>query len=272
MAATPNSSNTLFGRGAVMFDRFDSNGVAQGQYIHLGNCSDFAISITTDVAELTDFTQSTSAVYNSAVKKTNVNVKISGFEVSTKNMGILLLGSITTYTQAAGTVSGVERSFPASSLGREGFVLQVGTKRNLTLRDAHAIGARRSSLAPITRSSTRRPACSASCLRWSRLLIPPPITATYVHTAANGRFHRARCGAALASRPTSRVSCCSYPRTRPARRSKCKPTTSRSQPDGDIGLISEDWLKWNMKGTVNSDSAGTYGGSTTEPYFRTVTR
>jgi hypothetical protein len=267
MAATPNSSNTLFGRGAVMFDRFDSNGVAQGQYIHLGNCSDFAISITTDVAELTDFTQSTSAVYNSAVKKTNVNVKISGFEVSTKNMGILLLGSITTYTQAAGTVSGATL-VPASLTGVKGSFFR-GTKRNLT-------SATLTQSAATLVSGTDWEIFDASAgvfriLSGGAAADTAAITATYVHTALTaGSTALDVVQAGVSADIKGKLLFLPSNSTGP--KIEVQAYNVSLQPDGDVGLISEDWLKWNMKGTVNSDSAGTYGGSTTEPYFRTVTR
>jgi hypothetical protein len=76
LTSTPSPANTLFGRGQIFFDRFDSDGTDHGRFYSLGNCDQFAISTTTDEVDMTDYTQETSAVYNSAIKKTTVALKI----------------------------------------------------------------------------------------------------------------------------------------------------------------------------------------------------
>lgn len=268
MAATPSSSNTLFGRGAVMFDRFDANNVAQGQYIHLGDCDQFAISITTDVAELTDFTSSSSAVYNSATKKTNVNLKISGFEVSTKNMAILVLGDTTTYTQTAHTAAAQSTTLvPASLSNVKGSFFKVA-RRNISLptlvqgantlvsgTDYEIFDASAGVFRILPSSSTVVDATAITCNYTAAVISTSPLDVVRAGTSANIK-------GSLMFLPSNS--------TGPL--VEVRAYNVSLAPDGDIGLISDDWLKWNMKGTVNSDSAGTYGGSTSEPYFRTITR
>jgi hypothetical protein len=268
MAATPSSSNTLFGRGAVLFDRFDANNVAQGQYLHLGDCDQFAISITTDVAELKDFTTSSSAVYNSAVKQTNVNVKISGFEVASKIMAILVLGDLTTYTQTAHTataqtetlvpasLTGVKgsffkspfRSITAPTLVQGGTTLVSGT--DYEIFDANA---------GVFRILSAGAAVDSTAITYN-------YTATVLTGATAKDVVRAGTSANI------KGSLLFLPSNSTGPLIEVRAWNVSLSPDGDIGLISDDWLKWNMKGTVNSDSAGTYGGSTSDPYFRTITR
>jgi hypothetical protein len=269
MAATPSSSNTLFGRGAVLFDRFDANGVAQGQYSHLGNCDNFAVSITTDVAELKDFTASSSAVYNSAVKQTNVNVKISGFEVATKVMAVLVLGDITTYTQTVFTAIAQSTTLvPASLTGVKGSFFKVGN-RNISLPTLVQGGT-----TLVSGTDYEIFDASAGVFRILSAGAAADATAITVNYTAAAIAAGATALDVVRAGTTANIkgSLLFLPSNSTGPLVEVRAYNVSLSPDGDIGLISDDWLKWNMKGTVNSDSAGTYGGSTAEPYFRTITR
>lgn len=270
MAATPSSGNTLFGRGAVLFDRFTSSNVQNGQYLHLGNCDNFSISTTTDVARLKDFTTSATADYNSAVKSTDVSLKISGFEVATKIMAILTLGDTTTYTQTAHTAAAQSTTLvPAGLTGVLGSFFKV-SRRNISAptlvqgantlvsgTDYEIFDASAGVFKILAAGVTVVDATAITC-NYTAAVIAAGATALDVVRAGT----TANIKGSLLFLPANS--------TGPL--IEVRAYNVSLSPDGDIGLISEDWLKWNMTGVVNSDTAGTYGGSTAEPYYRTITR
>lgn len=269
-ATTPSSSNTLFGRGAVLFDRFDTNGVAQGQYLHLGDCDQFGIAITTDVKELVDYTQSTSAVYNSAVAATHVELKISGFEVATKIMAILVLGDATTYTQTAFTAVAQSTTLvPAGLTGVKGSFFKVG-KRNIS---APTVVQAAGTLVSGTDYEIFDASAGVFHILPAGVTVVDSTAITVNYTAAVITAGATALDVVRAGTTANiKGSLLFLPSNSTGPLIEVRAYNVSLGPDGDIGLISADWLKWNMKGTVNSDAAGTYGGSTSEPYFRTITR
>jgi hypothetical protein len=269
MSATPNSANTLFGRGQVFFDRFDANGVSYGQYVSLGNCDQFAISIVADEVDMTDYTQSTSLPYNRAIKKTTADIKISGFEVSTKNMAILVLGDITTYTQTAHTAAGqTETLVPA------GLTNVLGSFFKAPFRSVTAPTLVQGTNTLV--SGTDYEIFDASSGTFH--ILPAGVTVvdstaiTYNYTAAALSGATAKDVVRAGNTALLKGSLLFLPNVATGPQIEVRIYNVSLAPDGDIGLISDDFLKWNMKGSINSDASGTYGGSSVEPFFRTITR
>jgi hypothetical protein len=266
--STPSTNNVVFGRGAILFDRFTAAGVRQGQFVHLGNCDNFATSVATDKVTMTDYTSQTSAPYATANKSTTVTLKIEGFEIDTKILAMLFMGDTTTYTQAlttvttetiaATTLTGLKGSYFTSSLRNVSAgtmlwgttTLVSGTDWELfntyggvfhvfptspTVVDGTVLKVNYTAAA-LTAGSTAldviRAFNTASII--GRLLFVPNNT-----TGPNNEVV---------------VWNCSF------------------TPDGDIPLISDEFLKWNLVGTAQSDTAGTYGGSSTNPFMQITKR
>lgn len=269
LTATPSPSNTLFGRGQIWFNRFTSAGVNNGQYVSLGNCDQFAISTTTDEVDMTDYTQETSAVYNSAIKKTTVGFKVSGFEISLKNLGILLLGDTTTYTQTAHTAAGqTETLVPASMTGLLGSswlfpfrnisspVVVQGTNTLVSGTDYELYDAVAGLFHILAGGTT--------------VVDSTAITANYVAAAMTGATAQDVIRAANTVNIKGQLLFIGKPATGPIVEVRCWNVSMA--PDGDVGFISDDFLKWNMKGTANSDAVGLYGGSSTNPFYEAMPR
>ena len=269
LTSTPSPSNTLFGRGQIWFDRYTSTGVANGQFVSLGNCDQFAISTTTDEVDMTDYTQETSAVYNSAIKKTTVALKISGFEISVKNLGILLLGDQTTYTQTAHTAAAQSETLvPASltsvlgSFFRAPFrnvsaeVLVQGTNTLVSGTDYEVFDAIAGVFRILPAGVT--------------VVDSTAITYNYVAAAMTGATAQDVVRAANTVNIKGKLLFIGKPATGPIM--EVLAFNVSLAPDGDFPLISDDFLKWSMKGTINSDAVGTYGGSTTNPFYQVSPR
>lgn len=261
--ATPSSGNVLFGRGAVFFDRFTSSGTQNGQFLHLGNCSNFSIATSVDKVTMTDYTQNTSADYASAVKKTNVTIKIAGFEVSKDNMAILVLGDLTTYTQTSGSVT-AETIAAASLTGLLGSYFQTNNRNisgatvsqgtvSLVSGTDWEIADSKSGLIRILPTS-------------STVVDGTVLTASYTQAALSGATAVDVVRAGTTSDIKGSLLFVPNPGTGP--QEEVHVWNVSLAPDGEIAMISDDFLKWDMVGTINSDAAGTYGGSSTDPYFR----
>ena len=128
---TPSTDNVTFGRGKVMFAPFLTT-AAPSQYYHLGNCDTFSIGLSPEKVTLTDFTTETSAPYKEVVKKTDMPIKISGFEFADINMKLAFMGSTTSYTQTAATLT--ETLAAASLTGLAGSFFRTA-KKSITVTD-----------------------------------------------------------------------------------------------------------------------------------------
>src|SRR5678815_1886326 len=128
--STPSPTNTVFGRGSIYLDRFDANGVRSGQFKHLGNCDNFATSVSSDDVDLVNYMENTSAPYNTARKSTDVAIKISGFEFAPSILAPVFMGDISSYTQSAVTVT-TETIAAATITGLKGSYFRA-TWRNIS--------------------------------------------------------------------------------------------------------------------------------------------
>ena len=264
---TPSSANVLLGRGQVMFSRFDANGVFNEQFVSLGNCDSFAISVTPDITEMVDYTQQTSAIYASASKKTTIELKISGFEINTKNMALLVLGTASSYTQAAHTaaaqsetlvpagVTGILGSFFRSPFRKVSATTLVQGANTLVLGTDYEIFDANAGVFHILPNG---------------VTVVDSTAITYNYTAAAMSGGTAADLVLAATTAIIKGSLMYLPNNPAGPQSEVRVWNVALSPDGDIGLISDDFLKWSMKGTLYSDAAGAYGGSTTNPFFEVL--
>jgi hypothetical protein len=252
-----------------LFDRYDANGTAHGQFVSLGNCDQFAISTTTDEVDMTDYTQETSAVYNSAIKKTTVALKISGFEISLKNLGILLLGDTTTYTQTAHTATAQSETLVPASLTK-----LLGTFWRSPFRNVSAPTLVQGANTLVSGTDYEIFDAVAGVFR----ILPGSVTVvdstaiTYNYTAAvmSGATAQDVIRAANTVNIKGKLLFLGKPATGPI--VEVLAWNVSMSPDGDFGMISDDFLKWSMKGTMNSDAAGLYGGSSSNPFYQAMPR
>ena len=260
---TPSSDNVTFGRGRVLFSPFVS-GAYTGQFKHLGNCDTFSIGLAPEKIQLTDFTQETSAPYKEVVKKTDMPIKISGFEFASFNMKLAFMGSETSYTQTAATltetlaassITGLKGSFfRTAKKAISSPVVAQGTTTLVSGTDYEIYDAAGGVIRVIPTGS----AADGTAL-----------SIVYVAAAITSSPRTQIVGGAVTSL-SGRLVFLPQNTTGPA--NEVVVWNASITPDGDIPFIGDDWLKWNLSGSVQSDSAGTYGGSAANPYFYVETR
>lgn len=265
--STPSANNTAFGRGAILFDRFDANGVRLGQFLHLGNCDSLATSISTESVDMVDYTQATSAPYNSTTKSTTVGLKISGFEIDPRVLAIVMSGDLTSYTQVSSDITG-ETIAAASLTNLKGSFFRAA-KRNIS---AAVMTQGVSTLVAGTDYEVFNSytAMFRVLPGGSTVVDGTALVVSYTAAALSGAsaldvvrgFNTATVKGQLlfipnnATGPNWEVLMFSVTLT----------------PEGDFSLIADDWIKWNVSGKVLSDATGDYGGSSLEPYMTLTKR
>lgn len=262
---TPSSDNCTFGRGSVFVSPFVS-GAYTGQLIHLGNCDTFSIGLSPEKVSLTDFTTETSAPYKEVVKKTEIPIKISGFEFSSFNSRLMFMGTETTYTQTAGTITG--ETIAASTLtGLKGSYFRTTNKQisspTLIQGTATLVSGTDYEIQNAAGGMVRIKPTSSTVADGTALLL------TYVHAALSGTSARTRVHGAVLTSLNGRIVFIPDNTTGPD--TEVVVWNASLTPDGEVPFIADDFMKWNLAGSVQSDTAGTYGGSSSNPYFYTET-
>jgi hypothetical protein len=263
---TPSSDNVVFGRGRILFDQFTSAGLRNGQYIHLGNCDRFAIGIAPEELTMTDYTTESSAPYKSVTTKIEIPINISGFEFADRNLRLIFMGDRTDYTQTAHTATA--ETIAATTLTELlGSFFQLG-RRSIT--SATLFQDATDTL--VSGTDWELYDASSGVVR----ILPTGVTvadggeltANYVAAAISTAIPVIR--GATETAVQGRILYIPANTTGPE--NEVVVWNAKLTPEGDVGLISDEFAKWNLTGSVQSDSAGSYGGSTTDPYFRILQR
>lgn len=259
----PSPNNVAFGRGLLLFDRFDANGVRSGQFTALGNCDSFAISQSLDKVDMTDYTQQSSSSYASVTKATNLDLKISGFELTKKTLALVFQGDTTTYSQTLATLSG-QTIAPSTLTGLLGSYFSLG-KRNVT------------NATVLQGTATLTSGTDWELLdNYSGIVRIKPTGAVVDGTVLTANF----VAPAITSLDVVRGGTVSaingqllfIPNNATGPNVEIKAWNVTLAGDGDFSPISDEFIKWNLTGKILSDAAGTYGGSSSNPYYQNTFR
>jgi hypothetical protein len=261
---TPSPDNVMFGRGKLFFAEH-SGGAHVNQYVHLGNCDTFSVGVVPEKVSMVNYMTETSAKYKEVNKSIDIPIKASGFEFATSNMKLLFMGDTTSYTQTANTITG-ETIATAAMTGLKGKfygtamrnisgpILLQGATTLVSGTDYTIEDASRGVIKILSTGSTVADG-TALLLTYAHAAISTALTIVRggVNTSLEGRFMF-------------------MPDNTTGPDNELTIWNASLTPDGDVGFISDDFAKWNLSGQVLDDSAGTYGGSTANPYFQLLTR
>lgn len=260
MTYTPSASNVMLGRGALYFDRRTTTDNKVGSF-HLGNCDTFGINISTEKLTLSDFTQQSTSPYKEVVSSTSVALTIAGFEFSKDTMALATMGAIdTTYTQtnvaitgetlASATVTGLKgRTFFTAYRNISTVVLKQGATTYVANTDYTVVDATRGMIKILTTGGVTDGTA---------------LTIDYAKaTITTGTIDRVFGGTSATIEGTLRF--VSNNTTGP--NWDCTVHNASLRPNGDISFISEEFNKFTLEGTAQSDASGTYGGSASSPYY-----
>lgn len=97
---TPNSNNLDLGAGEVWFDRFDANGKVTGMR-HLGNVDTFELTFAVDKKEKKNAMDGAKATYAEVNVGSSAEVSMVLSEYTKENLALAMLGTSGYFTQAA---------------------------------------------------------------------------------------------------------------------------------------------------------------------------
>jgi hypothetical protein len=264
---TPSSDNVVFGRGRILFDRFTDAGVRTGQFIHLGNCDRLAIGVAPEELTMTDYTTESSAPYKSVTTKIELPINISGFEFAEPILRLIFMGDKTTHTQTAHTAT-AEAVAAATLTDLKGSFFQLGrrsiTSATVLQGTATLVSGTDWELYDALAGVIRLLPASATIADGTA------ITANYVAAALSGSSAIPVVRGATKTAVQGKL--LFIPQNTTGPKNELIVWNAKLTPDGDVGFISDEFAKWNLSGSVQSDSAGSYGGSTSDPFFRILQR
>jgi hypothetical protein len=109
----------MLGKGSVLFDRFDANGNPQG-YIHLGNCSKFDLDTKDETAQLFQSINKTPSLIATTLKKRTPTLSITGTDFSADHMALAMMsaGKTTLSVQAIEVTGEALASATATKKGK----------------------------------------------------------------------------------------------------------------------------------------------------------
>ncbi len=101
----PNANLPMLGKGSILFDRFDGSGNPQG-YFHLGNCTKFEIDMKDDLAELYSSLNKSVSLISTALKKRVPSISITGTDFAADKMALVMMAAAkSTQAETAGQIT-----------------------------------------------------------------------------------------------------------------------------------------------------------------------
>jgi hypothetical protein len=256
----PNTNLVGLGRGILYIDRFDADGNLQG-YNDAGEVDNFSLEPNVEKIQLYSSRSGIATLAAEAVKKSEWKVSISGYSVSKANAGLILMGTAADFTQSSGTAT--DSALATSAQAREGGIYETG-KRNITVTgvkqgattlvvdDDYTVIDASAGLIGIPEGS--QVTTGGGALTWSgsyAAIVAGDLTVFNAGT-------QSEIGCKLRFIPDNPIG--------PGMEVVC--FNAALTPSGSFGLVSEDWIKFNLEGLLQTDEAGTYGGSASYPTHR----
>lgn len=260
MTVPPSSDNVILGRGQLYFNRQDANGALTG-YRAMGNCDTFSLGISSEKLSMKDYTQQTAANYKEVVVSTDVTISISGFEFDENNLAIALMGDVSSYTQAASSATGeVIAADTLTGLQGKYFRTAFRSISSVVIKQGAT-----TFVAGTDYTVTNATLGIIYVIPGGGIADGTDLTADYSYAAMTG-------GSALTTVRGGTVASVEgvllfVPNNATGPDYECVVYRANLSPNGELGLISDEFGKWTLEGKATSDSAGAYGGSASSPYY-----
>lgn len=262
MAMAPNNQNVLIGRGEVLIDVFDANGVEQG-YQHMGNCD--VCELTANVNEITLNSSMTGigSTYADDIVSLDWNIRIQGQEFHKERMQLLFMGNLGTLVQAANAAI-ADQNLGTAVMAKKGAIIDTGVRQitvtavkqgatPLTLGTDYSVFDAKAGLIRVLDTFT---GTEGDQLTWSGSCV------------AIAGLDTVDAGSRLTINGRIKV----IPHNPRGPQGELVVFNASLRPDGAIGIISSQYASASLVGKATDDSAGTHGGSTLFPTHRMIYR
>lgn len=258
----PNSNLITLGRGVLLLDRISAAGALQG-FNHTGDCDQISISPAIEKVTHNSSMSGVSTVYAEILKSTTWNITVEGFEMSKKNMALMMMGDEADFLQDANAaIAGA--ALASATQARLGGIYATGY-RNITVTDVKQ-GATTlvegtdyevfSAEAGLIRILPTSPSfAAATAITWDGSA--EAIVAGDLSVINGGTQGKIGCkGIFLSDNPAGPQQELHF-------------WNASLTPSGDFGFIAADTpIKFTLSGVLQDDTAGNYGGSAAYPTHR----
>lgn len=249
----------MLGKGSILLDRFDpTTGLPTG-FQHLGNCTKFELDLKDDIAELYQSLNKNVTLIATAVKKRQPKISITGTDFSADHVAIAQMsaGKTSVATTATTFTSEVLVTVAqaATAKGRffrllNGNVDNVGTPPALTQNSVSLVAGTDYVVVDAQKGLIYFPVGSTIVGGFS-------ITCTY-HTLVGTNDHVA--GATI---PFVQGHILFVPDPVDGQKIGCDIWRCNLNPNGQFGLIVDDYANWQLDGNILDDTAN----HPTTPFF-----
>lgn len=261
---TPDPKNLYLGAGSVYFDRFDANGVSTGLR-HLGNVDTFEITTTPETKEKKSAMDGAKATYAEVVVGNAAELSMVITEYTKENLALATTGQGAAYTQDANAAVVDQAVGPvAANVALDvwydfGVLTPTVTavKQGATVldEDAYEVDAEAGMIRLLSSYVGANKGVAATAITWSGSI--PAILAAANRWQVQGMAVGAVKGRL---RYISAVNQSSGPRV------MVDAWLCGLVPDGALGLITEDFGTFTMKGKVYADTSKAVG----QRYYRVL--
>ena len=241
----------MLGKGSILLDIFDANGAATGLR-HLGNCTKFELDLKDDIAELYQSLNKSVTLIATALKKRQPKIAITGTDFSSDHMAIFQMSAGKTTVATTATTYTDEVLISATVTGAKGRFFQTA-HRNLDMATANVPVL---TLQPSTVLAT--PADYVVSDPVAGLIYIPvgssitdttAVKITY-HTVVGSNDHVA--GATV---PFQQGHIVFDPDPVDGQKIGCDIWRVNLNPNGNVGLIADDYGNWTLDGNILDDTA-----------------
>lgn len=254
--AIASGADIQLGRGAIFFDKFSAAGAKQGS-LFLGSCTRFEVTGSTETREKRGMVDTSNPLLSRVEVARTLEFGITMSEYKKDNLGLFLMGTVGDFIQAATPVVG-ESLTTSSVSGRTYFT----AKRQISAYAVKVAAATKIEgtdyeIDPISGAVYIKPGggiADASSVTID--YTPQAFTAGQLPQIALGNYAAVNGELRFVGNPMSG-------KIHEVVLWKCQ-----MSPDGAIGLISEDFIDYPVKGTIVSDIAN----HATTPFGYWITR
>jgi hypothetical protein len=264
MTLAPNSANLYLGAGNVFFDRFDANGAITGLR-HLGNVDTFEITNTVETKEKKNAMDGSKATYAEVVTGSAAELAMAITEYVKENLALAMLGIDAPLTQVADAAVVDQAVGPIAANVKLDVWIDLGAlnptvtavKQGATTLDAAAyeLNAEAGMIRLLSSYTGANKAEAGTAVTWSGS-IPAIVEGDGRYTVqglANGT-------------PQGRLRYISATNQTQGPRVMVDVWICGLNPDGALGLITDDFGSFNLKGKVYADTTKPVG----QRYYRMI--
>lgn len=246
----PVSHVPMLGKGSILLDRFDpTTGLPTG-FQHLGNCTKFELDLKDDIAELYQSLNKNVTLIATAVKKRQPKISITGTDFSSVHIAIAQMSAGKTAVATTATTITAELLITAAqaptAIGR---FFRFANKNLDNVGTPPVFTSNSVTLSNTTDIIVVDPVQGIAYVPAGSTIATHDVTVTY-HTLVGSQDHVA--GATI---PFVQGHILFVPDPVDGQKIGCDIWRCNLNPNGQLGLIADDYGNWSLDGNILDDTA-----------------